>query len=401
MFIDRYIGLPLANVMNVFIRITGKLLRLDHSLDKPFQTIAVAKYKGLGSIIQATPLLQTLRVKYPEAKLLFITTKENQALVEGFEMVDEVIVLKEGNIIAAFFGLIKLILLLWKRKIGVFLDLEIYANTSSLITSFSLARNRMGFYLRSSNYRLGMYTHMMYYNIQSPVSEAYLQFARLLGCEQPITTLYSLQAERAIRPNLPEKYMLINPNASDLRIERRWSGLRFVELINALSTAYSDYALVLVGSRQEQDYVNGLVVQLNKTVQVINLAGKTTLDELIAVIAGAKLMITNDTGPMHLGFALHTNMVALFGPCSPEQYGHESTRVLYKRVYCSPCVHEFDQPPCKGNNVCMQLISVQDVLNEVKVAMEKKQPFIRQQQPVIYQTNNKDGKANTLGIVHR
>jgi ADP-heptose:LPS heptosyltransferase len=403
MRIDRYVGLPLAYAINVLIRIVGKLLRLDHSLDRSFKTIAVAKYKGLGSIVQATPLLQTLRKQYPEARLLFITTHANKALAERLTMVDEVLVLNDGHFLQAIASVGRLMVQLWKRRIGVFLDLEIYSNASSLITSFSLARNRMGYYLRSSNYRLGMYTHMMFYNIQSPVSEAYLQFARLLGCKDIIKELYPFSSDAPINENVKKPYLLINPNASDLRIERRWSAEQFVQLIDALRVKHPDKQIVLIGSNSEANYVDGLVSRLKNTEGVENLAGKTSLDELIALISHARLMITNDTGPMHLGFAQKIPIVALFGPCSPDQYGQrDNTAVIYKNVYCSPCVHEFKSPPCKGNNLCMQLISVEEVLRAVENRLQLTDiPYSQAEEKVVYRVSNKGGNAYTLGMVYR
>ena len=95
---------------------------------------------------------------------------------------------------------------------------------------------------------------------------------------------------------------------------------------------------------------------------IINLSGKTNLHELVETLRTADLLITNDTGPMHVANSLNTNVLALFGPCSPKQYGlGKNIKTIYKNVYCSPCVHEFVVPPCKGDNQCMKLISVDEV----------------------------------------
>ncbi len=90
---------------------------------------------------------------------------------------------------------------------------------------------------------------------------------------------------------------------------------------------------------------------------------------LFALLEGARCVITNDTGPMHMAWALGAPTVALFGPVDPNQYGWSSPRVqlLYQPVYCSPCVHEVDIPPCGGNNTCMQRIA----LNAVEDAVDR------------------------------
>ena len=396
-------GSPIARISNVMIRIVGQLLRLDHSLDREFKTIAIAKYKGLGSIVQCTPLLQTLRHNYPKAKIIFITTGGNKILLEKLNCVDEILTINDKNLIHTLRSISLLLFKLWKRKVGVFLDLEIYSNASSLITSFSLARNRMGYYLRSSNYRLGMYTHMMYYNIQSPVSETYMQFARLLNCEKIVDSLYSLKG-LGNTIDIKGKYIVINVNASDLRVERKWSSSNFTELMIQLNKTYPEHLLVLIGNKAEVAYVEEVIHPLNDHSRIINLAGKTTFDQLIGTIEQADMMITNDTGPMHLGLALEVKIVALFGPCSPQQYGGNSNAtILYKNVYCSPCVHEFATPPCNGDNQCMKLIQVAEVMQAIHKSMSTTMDTMgsAKQHSTIYQTRGTSGGKNTLGIVSR
>ena len=92
--------------------------------------------------------------------------------------------------------------------------------------------------------------------------------------------------------------------------------------------------------------------------RVFNLAGQLSLGGLFALLEGAACMITNDTGPMHMAWALDTPTVCLFGPVDPRHYAWQGSgvEVIYKRIYCSPCVYEVDEPPCHGNNVCMKLI---------------------------------------------
>lgn len=401
--VDKYIGQPLAYLSNFLIRIVGQVLQLDHSLDRQFNTIAVAKYKGLGSIVQCTPLLQTLRRNYPHAHIIFVTTRGNRSLLEKLNVVDEILTLRDNNLIATLTSLAGLLLTLWKRRPGVFLDLEIYSSVSSLITSFSLARNRMGYYLRSGNYRMGMYTHMMYYNIHSPVSEVYLQFARLLGCREIITSLYSLKGSGKAMTNLQTPYFVINVNASDLRIERRWTPGGFIVLIDQLCREYPQHHFILIGNAQERIYVNHIYEKLNDCSRVVDLAGNTTFDELLGIIEGSQLMITNDTGPMHLGFALDTRIVALFGPCSPAQYGgHKKVTVIYKNVYCSPCVHEFITPPCRGDNQCMKLIGITEVMEAVKNTLQEGDGNQDSSfsSDVIYRAEE-GGKQSVLGIVVR
>lgn len=375
--IDKVIGLPIVYLLNVLARILGFLLRIDHSLDRPVKTIAVCKFVGMGSVVQSSPLLKTLRENYPEARIVYVTNSSNLSLFQLINDVDAVFHVSDKSISSLISSSFLLIVKLWKNRPDVFIDLEIYSNYSSVITTMSLARNRMGFFKDDKTYRKGLYTHMIFYNIKSPVSQTYLQFARLLGCKKinskVLMDASKIEAQTLISINqklntiLSSDYILINPNASDLRLERRWPANNFVQLIKTISLEYPSFKIVLIGDINESVYVNTIVSQAQ--VDVVDSSGKLSLTELIALIANSMLLITNDTGPMHLAFALNIKTVSLFGPCSPQQYGGMANTIsIYKNVYCSPCVHEFVIPPCKGDNQCMKKITVDEVVEGVRKA---------------------------------
>jgi len=408
-YIDEVIAKPLVLTLNLFVRLAGKLLKIDHSLEKDFKTIAIAKYKGMGSIIQSTPLLQTLRLKYPKAHIVFVTTRGNVAILKKISCIDEIVYIDDKSFFSLLMSFIPFVIRLIRLRIELYLDLEIYSNFSSLITTVSLAKNRIGYFLRSSNYRLGIYTHMMYYNIRVPVSQTYLQFSRLLNCEEIIENLYCLKGEMStmyINGKLinlaEEKYILINPNASDLRLERRWDRENYTNLIGSLQEKYPDFKLFLIGGKDEASYVAKLYSSLCSTQNMYNMAGKTSVDQLISLVKYATLFITNDTGPMHIGYSVGTKMVALYGPCSPEQYGmNKGSYNIYHKVYCSPCVHEFIIPPCGGDNQCMKLIEVAEVLNAVDKALFSKMYNESFNDSNIYEVINDKGAKYTLGVIKR
>ena len=242
-------------------------------------------------------------------------------------------------------------------------DLEIYSNYSTLFTLFTFSKNRIGFYLRSSSYKMGIYTHMMFFNPRVPISEVYLQLAKTIGCDTEGAHLFSLSENESDAEKASDKYIIINPNASDLRLERRWNKSNFIELIELILINYPDLEVLLIGSANEKEYTDEIFSKI-KNQRLKNLAGKTSIDELTKLIANATLMISNDTGPMHIAFCTKTPIICLFGPCSPDQYGmSEFAHIIYKNAYCSPCVHDFEIPPCKGDNVCMKLISTKEVFS--------------------------------------
>lgn len=391
-YLDKFIAKPLAFVLNFFVRLLGKILRIDHGLNKEFKTIAVAKFKGMGSILQSTRMLNALRAQFPAAKIIFVSVEGNRGILEKIDCIDEIVTVDDSSMWKFAVTNVKSLIYLMRIRPEVYFDLEIYSDYSTIFTTFTLSKNRIGFYLRSSSFRLGIYTHMMFYNPRVPISKVYLQMAKLLGCNDLNAKMTDLRTSGVAQ----KPYIVVNVNASDLRLERRWDQGKFVDLIKLIRLAYPEFDIELIGSKSEQAYTETIQKVLDDE-DVRCSAGKTNLTELIGLIDQAELMVTNDTGPMHIAFCTQTPVICLFGPCSPDQYGHfENATIIYKPMYCSPCVHEFEIPPCKGNNQCMKQISVQEVFEAVKESLDGISGKNESEKEVIYATPN-----DLLGTVER
>ena len=377
-FIDRLVGTPLIFITNIIARLAGFLLRRNHSLKDIPQRVIVCKLVGIGSIVQSTTLLMNLKKQFPELKIAYLSSSGNQVLLENIPLVDEVITINDQSLFSLFISTMKAIWKCWRFKPDIFLDIEVYSNLTSILSCFSMARDRIGFYRKDQSMRLGIYTHMLYFNIKAPINQSNLQMGRQIGCVNTSSELFPIEVSVSVKKNaekklsenyqlIPGQYILINPNASDLRIERRWRAERFTEFINKISEV-SDLKCVLIGSKDERSYVESIIKNVNPDIasNLINTAGELSIPELLCLIKNATFMLTNDTGPMHLAFALKTKTLSLFGPCNPIQYGNMTNGIaIYKEVYCSPCVHEFLIPPCYGDNQCMKMISVKEVLEAV------------------------------------
>lgn len=368
--IDKYIAKPVAFFFNFIVRALGQVLSIDHNLDNEFKTIAISKFKGMGSILQATPMLSAIKRKHPNAEIIFISTKPNRTILEKIDLIDTIVTVDDSSFSRFVITNIKSLWLLMKKRPEVYFDLEIYSDYSTLFTLFSLSANRVGFYLRSSSFRMGIYTHMMFFNPRVPISQVYLQLTKLIGCDDEGAELYPLMNSIDNRSKRDRKYIVVNPNSSDLRLERRWPQKSFIELIQVILKGYPEYDILLIGGKGDEVVYTEEIAGACKNERVVNVAGKTSLDEVTAIINDATLMITNDTGPMHIAFCVKTAVVCLFGPCSPDQYGlSEYAHIIYKKTYCSPCIHDFEVAPCNGDNVCMKLIEVKEVYDKVSELM--------------------------------
>jgi ADP-heptose:LPS heptosyltransferase len=380
-YLDRRVGVPVAWLLNLAAHVLGKVLRRNHGITAAnVRTIVFAKYVGMGSIIQATPLIRTIKNRFPQARIIFVTNHSCRQLVERLEHIDAIIPVDDRGFFRLGWSSLRVVAALMRAGVDLFFDLEMYSAYGSVMSLLSLSRNRIGFYRRSAEHKVGIYTHLLYFNARHPVRYIYLQLARAVGCEPvepdrlgPVRVTASDRAEVAGKLCAlgiePQRYLVVSPNADLMSERRRWPTNRFASLIQQ-AIGRLDLPVVLTGVRAERPLVASIVEQIpgGGTGRVHNLAGELSLGGLLALLEQARCLITIDTGPMHMAWALGTPTVCLFGPGDPVHYGWAGSgvEILYERVYCSPCLYETDEPPCRGDNVCMQRITVEAVLAAIQ-----------------------------------
>ena len=331
-------------------------------------TILITKYQGLGSLLLASGAIARLKRSYPRATFIFVGTVSTLELAKKFEVFDEYFCLSDDNILSAFLSLLQILYKLKIRKIDWSFDLEVYSHLAGVISYFIHARNRVGFILETAALRQHIYTELIFFNRNDYLGRAYW---RLLGVinppkfhpEDPFDHA-SLQLKKGpSNPIFPEKYVVLNINASDLSLERRWPRQYFESWSRKFLEVRSDYSIVLVGSGGSEGQE---VDAFFEHPRIRKLANQLSLDDFCRCIQGAQLVISNDSGPLHFAYTLGIPVIGLFGPTSAQAYlPPNSSKVIsiQEPMYCSPCVHHWDRPPCKGNNQCLKSLPWEKVWN--------------------------------------
>lgn len=333
--------------------------------------ILLIKFFGFGSLIRALPLFRALRRRFPRARLEILTFAENLPLLERFGVFDRCLTVRAKA--GLLTDLPRQIARLPLAKYDAVLDMEFFSNFSSFLAFLTQAPVRIGFYLRRS-FRERALTRLVAYNASQHISEVFASLGRALEAgpieparcgvvrEDDRQELNSLLARHGVRRD--ERIVVVNVNASDLCLERRWPPERFADLCRRLLDAEPARAL-FIGSGSERPYVES-VVQAVGYPSLVNLAGETTLGTLAALLERAALLLANDSGPAHLADLIGTPTVALFGPESPAHYGMRGPKAanFFLGLYCSPCLNALNSKvaPCGGRNACMRAIPVADVL---------------------------------------
>lgn len=376
--IDRTFGFILSLALRLPALIMEKTLRRNHSMppSEVPRKIVIAKYLGIGSIIQATPLLKAMKTKYPDSLLIFLSLKSNEGLLSRYKFIDQIICVDDSSISRVILTSLRAIVELIFQRIDLFLDLEAHSTYGSLMCFLSCSKNRLGFSLEDEDHRAFLYTHLLYLNTNFPIRYCYSQLGQLAGMERPEGLIEPLCPDfhksdhESVQKKMKEIFNLensgiiaLNPNASDLRYERRWSRENFAAV--ARYFANQGYAVALVGASSEYEYVEGIVEMVGDGAQkVYNVAGKFSLLEFFVFLKNCCLLVTNDSGVMNMALTLPIPQLLLAGPVDPEQYFLPNDRrtYIYHQTYCSPCTHYIATPPCGGNNICMQLIRFEEVI---------------------------------------
>lgn len=155
----------------------------------------------------------------------------------------------------------------------------------------------------------------------------------------------------------------INPGAA-YGSAKCWLKERFHEVIYELLDWVPYVDIFVFGDAKTKPLVDDLTEEMPDNVK--NLAGKTTLEELVNMVASLDVFLTNDSGPMHVAAACKTPLVALFGSTNPTKTGpYKWGHVIYQHLSCSPCYLR----KCPIDFLCMRAIGVPEVVQAIKEAL--------------------------------
>ncbi|MBA3958094.1 MAG: lipopolysaccharide heptosyltransferase II [Parachlamydiaceae bacterium] len=332
--------------------------------------IIVRMPNWLGDLVMATPILKALREKWPDAHITAMCQSNVASLLENDPNINEVLKFKRvsGWIHHLHHGEVINALRYGHYDLGILLT-----NSFSSAWWFwrGKVKNRIGFAGNVRNLLLNKAVPFPEKIASQHLVITYKMLLEPLGI--PVSddspTLYLSPAEQtAARELLMRQGIVkgknvivgINPGAA-YGTAKCWLPDRFLEVTRRLIEDPSVYVLYF-GDNAGLSVVNDICKDL-PTERVINLAGKTSIRELLALIQVCDGFLTNDSGPMHIAAALKVPLVALFGSTSDVKTGpYGIGKVIHKHVECSPCYKRV----CPIDFRCMKRIEVDEVYRELK-----------------------------------
>jgi ADP-heptose:LPS heptosyltransferase len=378
---DSWAGIPICLALDMVARISMIMRRImrvggQKEISEP-RTILAMKFLGIGSILLASPALHALRRSFPEARLLFATFDKNKEVPELLRLADDLVIIRTSSLWFFAVDVARAVIHLRMKRPEITLDLEFFSKFSLIFAYLVGSPRRVGYSLRE-RWRSGpMLTHKVPFNPYRHITEIFHALVQAAGAKHeippdPPLPHYGEEAKERIisilegaRPKAGQKLVVINPNSGEMALQRRWPAERFQRLAQWL-IEQKDALVVFIGSKEEAPYVETISRETrSEGNRVLDLSGRLNLGELSALLHLADLLVTNDSGPLHLAVLMGTPTVSLFGPESPQLYGPlgPNHRVLYKGLYCSPClsVYNTKETGCSDNK-CLKEISLEEVM---------------------------------------
>ena len=298
----------------------------------------------LGDAIMATPAIQNIIKTYPDAKITLLGSFVSTQAFENYENIEKIVVdntKKDGN---RYKNLISL-----AKSIGkVDLAISFRRSFSSKFMMFFVKAKKKFNYKRLTKKEIHL--AIRYNDFVNKVLK--------LNNEAGDLKLY-FKPFKFDKPTFG-----INPGAT-YGSAKRWYPQEFAKLAITLS---SKYDIVIFGGPSEIDIAKDIEDELikNGVLNYQNLAGKTSIKELIEKIAGLNLFVTNDSGPMHVAAAYKVKTVSIFGPTKfteTNQWRNDKNGLIVtKNLDCAPCMKR--ECPLKHHN-CMKNITASDVMSAI------------------------------------
>ena len=364
-------------------------------MNSDIKKILVRGTNWLGDAVMTIPAMLRLRESFPNSRITLLAPPRAAEIFTGFPQVDEIILYRrkeEGE---------KAFLETTQRLRRERFDLAILfqnAFEAALLAFLGNVKLRIGFDTQGRGFLL---THKLnkpaanrhqtndYLDLVIEAERTCIQNRAHINPVQtrvnppnppdppsiPVMTAQASQLSSASNllrqfgiQNGNNKLIVLNAGATNSRA-KCWPENYFAELADRMVHEL-DAKIILIGAGAERENAERVIAQMKHPTSALNLAGKSTIPELIGILAKANLVITNDTGPAHVAAALSVPTLTIFGPTNEFEtapLGKNSELIRAEGIECERCMHR----ECPIDHRCMTRITV-DVVAEKSLSLLEK-----------------------------
>jgi lipopolysaccharide heptosyltransferase III len=344
---DYYLGIPAVASL--------ALAKRGNKLPSEIRTIGILNTAAIGDTILTSAIALDIKEVYPEARLVYFSGNSNYQAACMIGSVDYVVGLRITNLIAA-------VRRIRRHKIDLFLDFGPWARINALLSLLSGARFTVGFRSKGQCRHFG-YDIAVQHSAKVHEIENYRRILRVLGItvsHMPALTFRRSGSSKQEK----DRPIVFHLWAGGIRSEtKEWPIERWIKLAEYL--AREGYRIIFTGSRSQLAANDQAIAKISRSIQhaASNAAG-ASLEESADLVAHARLVVSVNTGIMHIAAAVGTPLVALHGPTNAKRWGPVSTTAIVIESPAKRCGYlHFGFEYLRGHCACMKSISLQSVLD--------------------------------------
>ena len=311
-------------------RIRPSLIHSSIMKNTEYKNILIIKPSALGDIVHALPVLGSLRAGFPQAKLTWMVRKEFAPLLECVEGLDDVLLFDRKGMSTWFYN---------RQGFKIFWDFtkQLKAGKFDLVLDLQgLLRSAVFSRMTGCGRRIGLMesrelAHLFYTELIAPpkdsvhILDTYFAMLNEIGIENctpacrltaPASARESIQQKLREKQISPKNFIALVPGSA--HAYKCWPAERFAKIAEQIHHEYG-WDAVVVGTQSERIYADA--IGANTSSPVIDLTGRTSIPELVALFEQAAAVVSNDTGPGHIATSTNTPCVIIFGNTNPLRLG--------------------------------------------------------------------------------
>lgn len=340
------------------------------------KNILIVKLSSIGDVVHCLPFLEVVRKRFPHARIDWLVEEESFQILNGHAAVNRVMVsrrkawqkslIKGNGYLSVLREAMQFLEEIRRHQYDIVVDLQGLFK-SGILVGLSRGRRKIGMVGAREGGGFFLNEPPVPVDYEHHAVDRYLEVAKYLGCSytswKGVIPVFKPDMKR-IKELLHEKgldhspLVVVNPMA---RWQTKlWESEKFAALADRLRDELS-CEIAFTGSRQDIDVIRDISAMMKE--KPVNLAGQTNLKELAYLFTTCRVLVSTDTGPMHIAAAMGCPVVALFGPTDPRRTGPygQGHEVIKADIGCSPCFKK----KCDHMS-CMKQITVERCFETVK-----------------------------------
>lgn len=341
--------------------------------------ILIVKLSAIGDVVQSLPFLEALRNGFPEANIDWVVEEDSSEVVVGHPALNRVIVsrrkswqgrlTKTAHLSSVFREMVGFLKELRSVDYDLVIDLQGLLK-SGVLVGLLRGKRKIGMSGSREGASLFLNERPIPVDYSRHAIDRYLRVAETIGCDAnraggriPYADADKMSVERILDRHEIQNEMLVAINPMARWPTKLWETERFAVLTTRIREELG-CEVVFTGSSGDKSVIRRIMATM--PVGPVNLAGKTSLKELAYLYTRCRLLVTTDTGPMHVAAAMGCSVVALFGPTAPWRTGPYGPghAVIRTDIACSPCFSK----RC-DHMTCMKEIGIDQVFDAVKTVL--------------------------------